>query len=154
MNFYRKKQKMKRKNRKKGKIRYDDDPILTTVCESVVEGENIEQICRDMMYVLTNSKTGVGIAANQVGYAKRIIVIGLPYYQILTNPTIEAFAGHKIKIGESCLSYPGKYKMIERHDEIAVSCDEWEGTRIYYDFPARIVQHELDHLNGFCKVKG
>jgi len=143
---------MKRKQRSKAKIRLAGDPILSTLCEPVEDNENIDHITRDMCCILSQSKTGVGLSANQAGYAKRVIVVNYPNFQILTNPIITNVSESVETRTEGCLSYPGIFKKIKRSMSIKLECDEWLGERIYHDLPARIVQHEVDHLNGICKV--
>jgi len=143
---------MKRKHRSKAKIRLSGDPALSTFCEPVVEGEDTSQIIRDMSHILSQSKNGIGLSANQAGHLKRIIIIRYPNFQILTNPIISNVSEDTKTEQEGCLSYPGIFKRIKRHKTIEVECNEWVGKRIYHDLPARIVQHEIDHLNGICAV--
>ena len=145
-----------RKRRALPKIRLDGDPILTTVCEPVAGGDTAGVIC-DMMHILTNSKTGVGLSANQAGYDMRIIILKVNNFNYvpMINPVIESHSVGKIKAEESCLSYPGKHKDIYRFNFITVSYTTPNGDRIEQDFEnlnARIIQHEIDHLNGKCIV--
>lgn len=151
---------MKRK-RCKAKLIIAPNPLLTAVCAPVEDGEDVSGIIRDMMHVLTNSKTGVGLAAPQAGYLKRIIIIkeSESVYLVMINPVIEAQCCKSSIQLESCLSYPGKSKQIRRALEILVYWDTESVNRTPYrthddfsDFPARIIQHEIDHLDGKCKV--
>ena len=148
---------MKRKNRCKAKIILAPNPLLTTVCDPVEDGEDVSGIIRDMMHVLVNSKTGVGLAAPQAGHLKRIILLsptGFP--QVMINPMIISVSGTKEIRSEGCLSYPGVIKDIKRPEAITINYTDGRGRkllgRIYKGFPARIIQHEIDHLNGKCKV--
>ena len=147
---------MKRKNRCKAKLRLYPDPILKAVCEPVGDDEDVSNVIRDMMHILTNSKTGVGLAAPQAGHKKRVIVVARAgFYTIMINPVV-ALNKEKMETWEEwCLSYPGKSKKIPRYTDIHVGyqlvngcCDQ----RDFYDFQARIIQHEIDHLDGKCKV--
>ena len=142
-----------RRRRPVAKIRLVGDPILKKVCDDVLPDENIEQIERDMMYVLTGSKHGVGIAANQVGYSKRIIVVRLDgFYHTYINPVIEEFLGKKVDGVEGCLSVPKKFAKVFRFPGIIVTCSNIDEELIFNDFNAVVIQHEIDHLNGICKV--
>jgi len=146
-----------RKRRKVAKIVIAPDPVLSTVCDPVEAGEDISHIIKDMLYVLTNSKTGVGISANQVRHTKCIIVVQLDNhdYKVMINPTFApTFPMSDIK-GEGCLSYPGKYKEIERFLDIEVDYMNEQGDKKFerfFHFEARIIQHEIDHLVGRCQV--
>lgn len=147
---------MSRKNRCRAKIRLAPDPILTSVCVPVEDGEDVSHIIRDMVHILVNSKTGVGLAANQAGYDKRIIVISQAgFFMAMINPEFVPLDGIKLLADEGCLSYPGKLKKITRYVNISTSYINAKGFSecdAYYGFPARIIQHEIDHLNGQCKV--
>jgi len=146
---------MKKRKRVTAKLRLFPDPILTQVCEPVEDSEDVSGIIRDMMYILTNSKTGVGLAAPQAGHLKRIILAKVDFeiYRMV-NPAIVYQSKETLRRPEQCLSYPDKSKSIKRPRSITVT---WEEDGEYYHqefsgFPARIIQHEIDHLNGKCKV--
>ncbi len=147
---------MTRHNRCKAKLRLYPDPILKAVCEPVGDDEDVSGIIRDMMYILTNSKTGVGLAAPQAGHTKRIIIISFAgFFKTMINPRIIEHSSGTIVRNEGCLSYPGIYKDIERHVWIHLQYDDEDGRPqpgMVYDFDARIIQHEIDHLNGKCKI--
>ena len=151
--------KRKRKNRCKAKLRLYPDPILKAVCEPVGDGEDVSGIIRDMMHILTNSKTGVGLAAPQAGHLKRVAIAktGDCAFLVMINPHIITFCGSGYIAQEGCLSYPGIFKELYRPNWIKVVYEDEGGlveTGEYYNFDARIIQHEIDHLNGQCKVGG
>ena len=126
--------------------------MLSTVCEPVKNGEDIDHIIRDMMFILTNSKTGVGLAANQAGYAKRIIIVKTySGFETIINPEIVHHSKRTDTKQEGCLSYPKVFKRISRYVGIEISSLQ-NNNYAYEDFTARIIQHEIDHLNGKCKV--
>lgn len=147
-----------KRNRCKAKLRLYPDPILKAVCEPVGDDEDVSGIIRDMMHILTNSKTGVGLAAPQAGHKKRVIIVSFAgFYETMINPHIVARSGEKVVQNEGCLSYPGIYKDIERAAWVDVHYYDEKGEQqdgVVYDFDARIIQHEIDHLNGQCKVGG
>jgi peptide deformylase len=149
------------RKRVKAKLIIAPNPLLTTVCEPVEDGEDVSGIIRDMMYVLTNEKSGVGLAAPQASHLKRIIIIKTSdiTHLAMINPVIESQSCRSGIEFERCLSYPGSKKRIKRALEIQVSWDRQtksnflDGTRdTFADYKARIIQHEIDHLNGKCKV--
>ena len=139
------------------KIRLAPDPILTTLCEPVVGYNNREAlIVCDMMYILLNSKTGIGLAANQAGYAKRIIIIKRgEEWLVMINPEIVKRSVTIVSGDEMCLSYPGVTRKIDRFMWVEVKYTDVVGvvkTEDFDVFPSCIIQHEIDHLNGKCLV--
>jgi peptide deformylase len=132
------------------------NPILTQVCEPVVDGEDVSGVIADMKAVLADSPSGVGLAAPQAGYPIRVILIspnGFP--KVMINPAYQSFNGKKQMGEEGCLSYPGIIKRIDRYTNIDVSYLDDKGhyqCDTFKDWHARIIQHEIDHLNGKCKV--
>lgn len=104
----------------------------------------------DTMYV----NEGVGLSANQVGIGKRIAVINPTGKKkdelVMINPEITRKEGTD-KMEEGCLSMPGVCSEVKRAMAIEVRFLDLEGsakTLRLEGLPARIVQHELDHLNG------
>jgi len=144
------------------KIRIHPDPILKQVCEPFSEAGRVQAI-RLLTSVLCATDNGVGLAAPQVGLLKRVIALR-PHkmaVQIMFNPNIQDIgrdnnlAPVTEKAVEGCLSYPGVNKEIERYDSIQVcyECvDGREQIKWFHGFTARIIQHEIDHLKGKCKV--
>ena len=111
-------------------------------------------IIGNMINIMYQSN-GVGLAANQVGYNRRIFVIDSSNErnkpQIFVNPKIEKRAKEKLAEEEGCLSCPGTLRQIRRPIYVALSwfCEHGkEQYKTFYHLPARIVQHEMDHLDG------
>lgn len=146
---------MKRK-RVTAKLRLYPDPILKAICEPVGPDEDVSGIIRAMMHILTNSKTGIGLAAPQAGHKKRIILIspnGFP--RVMINPNITPEGDIKVIAEECCLSYPGKSKKVIRYVYILASFLDEKGryhTASFTHWHARSILHEIDHLDGKCKV--
>jgi peptide deformylase len=104
----------------------------------------------------------LGLAAPQIGVSKRVIVfrsrhlerkgrMSVEDCEILINPRITQTRGEPVKGLEGCLSCPDLQVEIERFPEIKVRALDRDGRKInrrYADLPARIVQHEMDHLDG------
>lgn len=139
------------------KIRKWNDPILKERCDEVEEWEDISALKKDMARVLTYSKSGVGLAAPQIGVTKRVIAVLLDRTSLrfLINPQIEWMSEDITKNKEGCLSYPGVEAEVERHISITVKYIDETGNiqnRTFKGFNSVVIQHEVDHLNGICKV--
>lgn len=133
------------------------DEILRKVAEKV------ETIDAELLTLLDNmletlyAAPGYGIAAPQVGVSKRIIIIddsiGKKEGRVfeLINPEIIESSG-EINEEEGCLSIPGEYAYVKRFTDITVKYLDRTGKECIYKSEttlfARIVQHEIDHLNG------
>lgn len=104
-----------------------------------------------------------GLAAPQIGIGRRIIAFRFRNfddkepatreedYEILVNPRITQERGEPVVAEEGCLSCPEIRVEISRHPEIKVRACNAEGKKVsrrYLDFAARVVQHEIDHLDG------
>jgi len=148
----------RRKDRVTATLRLHPDPILTKVCEPVEEGEDVSSKAKAMFKLLGQEQYGVGLAANQAGFTDRIIVVQNSFgiFEALVNPAIVLASPVSDISEEGCLSYPGITKKISRHVQIDVRYQSMQGKvmplRSFEGFAARIVQHEIDHLNGKCKV--
>ena len=157
-----------RKRKQIPTILKNNEPALSMVCEEVKEGEDISEITQALLYNLTKHKHGVGLAANQVGILKRVIVVKIGgNYKIMVNPSFCSVPAESDDNGEiipatevqyeGCLSYPGVLKQVCRELHIQVDYTNEQGERSlekYNDLAARIIQHEIDHLNGKCILKG
>jgi peptide deformylase len=97
-------------------------------------------------------QVGIGLAAPQVGLPHRILVMddGQGGAQALINPEIETRSG-TVREEEGCLSLPGIFGVVERSKTITVRAMDSDGKAVSLEatgLKARIVQHELDHLDG------
>ena len=112
-------------------------------------------------------KNGVGIAAPQVYVSKRLIIVAsrpnLRYPDapemdavVMINPEILQRSENTILGEEGCLSVPHQRGQVMRAEMIQVRYRTLMGEKIetpFYGFPARIVQHEIDHLDGILFVE-
>ena len=108
---------------------------------------------------------GIGLAAPQVGINTQVLVIGMgnfqtegteDYNQVFFNPNILSTAGEKTYMLEGCLSYPGLVVKVKRPTDIVMEWWTEEDTRCEEEFKgmtSRILQHEVDHLNGITFLK-
>jgi len=133
-------------------VRLYGDPVLRQVATPVREiTAEIKRIIADMTETMWH-QVGIGLAAPQVGLPHRILVMddGNGGAQALINPVIESRTG-TIREEEGCLSLPGVFGVVERSKTITVRAMDADGTPISLEatgLKARIVQHELDHLDG------
>lgn len=104
---------------------------------------------------------GIGLAANQIGIAKRVFVLGsysiegFPAPFALFNPKIIRVSEEQELMKEGCLSYPDLWLSIKRPAVIEVEYQDSKGNTheaAMSGLIARCFQHELDHLNGICFV--
>lgn len=130
------------------------DPILRRKAEKIDEiTPEIKKLAEDMIETILNSKPeGVGLAAPQVGIAKRFFVAqmdGGP--AVFLNPEIVKKSRKTEIMEEGCLSLPGIYLKIKRARELELEGVDINGKKMKIKAEglfARIFQHEIDHLNG------
>lgn len=112
------------------------------------------QLADDLKKAMINFK-GIGLSANQVGLPYRVFAAGdyndPENIAVLFNPRIVFASDQTIPIEEGCLSYPGLFLIIERPAIVRVRAADCAGitnTNIYDGIPARVIQHEMDHMDG------
>ncbi|GAA2460296.1 peptide deformylase [Streptomyces glaucus] len=121
----------------------------------------------EALRVTMHAAPGVGLAAPQVGVALRIAVIEDPApvpqevrlargrvpqpFRVLVNPSYEPVGTARAAFFEGCLSVPGWQAVVARHAEVRLRARDEHGRavdEVFSGWPARIVQHETDHLDG------
>jgi peptide deformylase len=133
------------------------EPVLEKQAEAVTEFDTPElhRLIEDMFESMYAAK-GVGLAATQIGIAKRIAVIDLSVGEdpaqkiILINPEILKKEGAQTG-EEGCLSLPGFREQVTRPNKVTVRAQSLKGEffeTIGDDLLARAFAHEIDHLNG------
>ncbi len=129
------------------------DPVLKTPSEPVADSKEIVARLDDLVKTLHEAK-GVGLAANQVGIARRFCLINVEGEGgkdlVLLNPEILEGRGEATAT-EGCLSLPGLEVKVKRFEWVKVRAETLDGKLIELEGDglfARAVQHELDHLNG------
>ena len=129
---------------------------LQTLCEEVSSVEEGEEIGAQLLKELTETKSGIGLAANQVGINKRVCVINVKEPLVLINPKIVETSEETFVFPEGCLSFPNKHIRTTRFVEVTVEADNHKGrlsfsadsSEINDAFECACVQHEIDHLDG------
>jgi len=121
----------------------------------------------EALRVTMHEAPGVGLAAPQVGVPLRIAVIEDPApvpeevrlargrvpqpFRVLVNPTYEPVGAARAAFFEGCLSVPGWQAVVARHAQVRLTGEDEHGRtvdEVFSGWPARIVQHETDHLDG------
>ena len=135
------------------------DMVLRTKCDPVAEITPELLSIMDEMVNMMHEQRGVGLAAPQVGIASRFLVMMDPdtktVYRMI-NPEIKSFGAEKCTMEEGCLSVLGPdnlpvFSNVSRPETVTVEWTNEHGERVgaqMSGLPARIVQHETDHLDG------
>lgn len=127
----------------------------------ITKKEEIAALVADLKDTLVQAD-GCGLAAPQIGVSKRVLIVtgdGLddtyPYlkgfHRTMINPTVLEESSEKCTFSEGCLSVPGVYADVTRPASIKIHYfdeDLKEVTEVLDKFACRMVQHELDHLDG------
>jgi peptide deformylase len=133
-------------------IRTFGDPVLKTRAAPVETFDDALAHLAEEMLTTMREHEGVGLAANQVGRLRRILVAATEDEEyVIVNPQIEEAAQDTEKAVEGCLSIPDIQVEVERPTAITLSGQDATGSPLRIEASgllARIFQHELDHLNG------
>ncbi len=134
-------------------IRVDGDEILRKISKKVdVIDDSLKSLVDDMFETMYHAD-GVGLAAPQIGILKRIIVIDIEVIKkVMINPEIISESTTDMQDGpEGCLSVPGIEDTVRRPKLLIVRYMNLDGeivTEEARDLYARVICHEVDHLNG------
>jgi len=139
-------------------IKLYDDPALYQMCNAIGK-DDIKPIAHELKRVLAATRSGIGLAASQIGIMKSIFVTRLDptvnSFRVFANPIVIPVGTIEITRKEGCLSYPDFFAKIKRPWKIKV-----EYTNEFFikkqeeltDYMARVFLHEFDHLSGECKI--
>ena len=133
-------------------IRTFGDPVLKTPAAPVESfDDSLAHLAQEMLATMREHE-GVGLAANQVGRLKRILVAAVEDEEfVIVNPVVEETAETTGKELEGCLSIPGIHVEVERPTAVVISGQDPSGAPLRIEamgLLARIFQHEIDHLDG------
>jgi peptide deformylase len=141
-------------------VRIYGDPVLRQKAAPVSQvNDELRALIADMRETM-KAYSGVGLAANQVGVTRRVLVVDVPLDDekraqlALINPNITRRAGTETG-EEGCLSIPGVWEDVTRARSIHVEALDEEGRGIMVEaegYLARALQHEVDHLDGVLFV--
>jgi peptide deformylase len=145
--------------------------VLREECAEIEEGTDIKELIKNMYDTMYHT-LGVGLAAPQIGKSLRLFIVdGAPFAegepederekidfpvlktfkQVFINPIIESESGDKWNFSEGCLSIPGIREDVSRKNKVKISYfdEKWNYKEEEYEgIPARIIQHEYDHIEG------
>jgi peptide deformylase len=136
------------------------NPVLRQKVEPVTRfNDSLRQLAADLAETMY-AAPGAGLAANQIGVCLRIVVIDVSSskeekkHLVLVNPEIIKKEGCQVD-EEGCLSVLDLTAKVERYSKLLVRAQDIDGKTWEFpaeDFFARVIQHELDHLNGILFI--
>ena len=132
------------------------DQDLRIKAKPVESFDNELKTLTDDMFETMHSVNGIGLAATQIGVAKQVAVIDISPEKneplVIVNPAIQILDPSKTEdYDEGCLSVPGFFEKISRPSEIKLTYQDLNGKKQEIKpegLLTKVVQHELDHLNG------
>lgn len=134
-------------------------PILAAKAEPVTEfNEELKTLAANMAETMY-AAPGVGLAANQVGVLKRLIVIDTSEenndLRVFVNPEVVAHSDELEEFEEGCLSLKGLYEKVKRPERVTVRAQDLDGKPFELEADGLLavcVQHEIDHLEGIVFI--
>lgn len=147
-----------------------DNPILRTKSEKILKPEKAALDLIFEMQQIVKAHHGLGLAAPQIGKNIRLAVLNILHDhlkifnnsdnktkipQVLINPEVILFSKEQIITEEGCLSLPEIFGNVQRPKQIKVVYQDENFMKQEYSFDslvARVIQHEVDHLNGILFI--
>ena len=142
------------------KIKYIGDPILRKKTQDVLDFDSKFAAFLEEMTEIMYREDGIGLAAHQIGVSKSVVIVDVAelvedeFLRIFVNPKILSSSGSSV-VEEGCLSIPGVREEVTRPGVIELSFQDETGATFVHEFDgwlARVLQHEIDHLNGILFV--
>ena len=124
------------------------------------DDSNFRTYIDELTMAFMNNEISVGLAAPQIGIFKRIAIVNIDKknnnnHLYLINPQIISLSGSKKTMKETCLSLPNFRGAVTRREKILLKYYDVSGNLIeekYESFTSRVIQHEIDHLDGILYV--
>jgi peptide deformylase len=136
------------------------NPVLRQKVETVTSfDDSLKELASDLAETMYDAP-GAGLAANQIGVCLRVVVVDVSAgkeekkHLVLVNPEIIEKEGCQID-EEGCLSVIDLTANVERYRKLLIRAQDLDGKSWEFpaeDFFARVIQHELDHLNGILFI--
>lgn len=133
-----------------------DAPVLGKSAKAIRKVDDaVRKLAADMIEAM-ESENGLGLAANQVGVPRRLIVIKMDDEpRVFINPRIKKMSKEKVESDEGCLSFPMILAAVKRSRSVKVVARDLDMKEVKIDAEdllARAFQHEIDHLNGIVFI--
>ncbi len=134
-------------------VRFFGDPVIKEKSLKVIKlDRDVSILSKNMADTMYESK-GIGLAAPQIGVLKQVIVIDMDDegFVAYVNPEIVEYSGPEEADEEGCLCLPDIHVPVKRSHRVVVKALDLKGREVELeaeDMLARILQHEIDHLNG------
>jgi len=133
-------------------IRQYGDPVLRMRANEVESFDDELEMLTDRMLLLMHDADGVGLAATQIGIVKRVFVFNNEGEDVVVVNPVLAKTGREVEVDtEGCLSLGPVRMPVERSVDVTLEGVGIDGAPLRLELdgmPARVVQHELDHLDG------
>lgn len=134
-------------------IRQFGDPVLRSEARSIENFDDSIEAQAERMIALMDEAFGVGLAAPQIGVSNRLLVyrVGDAAPIVLANPEIEWSSDDEETFQEGCLSLANVHVDVDRAIHVRVNGQDARGDQIRIEasgLSARVIQHEMDHLDG------
>jgi len=134
---------------------YPDPALRMTAADVDAFDDDLRRLAERMLHLMTDAN-GIGLAATQVGVVRRMFVCRLgeedeEEFCAFANPAVVATGGERESADEGCLSLQGVLVPVERATELTLEAQDLSGEPVRVELAgldARVVQHELDHLDG------
>ena len=139
------------------KIIQEGDPVLRKKAETVKDPKSpeIQKLIKDMVATMKSVK-GIGLAAPQVSVSLRVFTVDIEgEVSVFVNPEIKDFSKESVPFEEGCLSVQKTWGPVVRPKKLTVKALDENSKPIKIrakGLLARVVQHEMDHLNGFLFI--
>lgn len=133
----------------------ENDLILTIPTEKYIFTGDEADLARDLAETMIANK-GLGLSANQVGIPYRVCCITGNPIRVMFNPKIVSQSDEQVVMEEGCLSFPGLFIKVKRPATVRVRYTQANGQTITEEFAgltARVVLHEIDHLDGITFIQ-
>ena len=143
-------------------IRLFGDPVLRAKSQRVdATAPSTQALVNDLSDTLTRAQ-GIGLAANQIGVESRVCIVDLSKTEVggarvvMLNPEVIS-TGEPVRGEEGCLSFPGLYVQVDRPETAHIRYETPEGCAEEIEAKgllARVLLHEIDHLDGKLFIDG
>ncbi len=145
------------------KVAWMGHPVLRKLAEEIprnaLRSADLKSLVSDMLETM-DEYAGIGLAAPQVHFGVRVFIIQPDQaddetLRVAVNPVITPLSDEVSEGWEGCLSVPDIHGMVPRHVKIRLDAHDHEGKKYSAElegFPARVAQHEADHLDGILFI--